>query len=101
MGLTRDDPRRFVRQIPLIGEAGQARLCAATCAVPAGDDPASAWQIRYLERAGVNLSQGDVVAAPALPAHVVGEDPALPELLGALAATRQLIALLAEPTTAR
>lgn len=92
--LTPAERRRFARQLPVVGEAGQASLCAATSFVPAGDEPENAWHCRYLERAGVAVTRGGDARGMELPHQVVGDETPLPELIGALRAAEALLAAL-------
>ena len=89
---------RWSRQVPLIGEEGQLRLCRAAVSPPFVEGPAAVWARLYLERAGVTVRQGAPGPEPGAPsvlgAEVVGGDPPLPELLGALAAADLLVGLL-------
>jgi len=89
---------RWARQVPLIGEEGQSRLCSATVSPPFADGPAATWARLYLERAGVTVrleaSGTGPMSPPPLSAEVVGSDAPLPELLGALAAADLLVGLL-------
>ena len=94
----RSEARRWSRQIPLIGEQGQARLCGAQLDVADDDGPTSSWTRLYLERAGVKVTpvpRGSA-EAPALGPEVIGQGPAIPELLGALAAADALVEILQE-----
>ncbi len=98
MSPTGSDAARWSRQVPLIGEEGQLRLCSAAVSPPFVEGPAAAWARLYLERAGVTVRQGapglDPGGGSVLGAEVVGGDPPLPELLGALAAADLLVGLL-------
>ena len=93
--------RRYARHLLLaeIGEAGQERLCAARVRVPdAADARAMAVARAYLERAGLELSDGfdargvepgDVKAVQALAGRPELE-PAAAALLGAFAAVEAI-----------
>lgn len=55
------DRLRFTRQIrlPEIGEAGQARLAAAKVALSAKDEDTQAFELGYLQAAGVTVIEGE------------------------------------------
>ena len=98
MSLKGSEASRWSRQVPLIGEEGQLRLCRAALSLPFAEGPAAAWARLYLERAGVTVRPGSSGADPGarsvLGAEVVGGEPPLPELLGALTAADLLVGLL-------
>ena len=89
---------RWSRQVPLIGEEGQRLLCSAAVSPPFVDGPQATWARLYLERAGVTVRPGapdpDASERSDLGVEVVGQDPPLPELLGALAAADLIVDLL-------
>ena len=96
--MTPEQTGRWSRQLPLIGEEGQARLCAASARIE-GDSPAQDVARLYLERAGVALAdEGEPLPDVELPKAMAGEEPPLPELLGALAASAFMIQQLGVTT---
>lgn len=54
------DRLRYTRQIrlPEIGESGQARLAAATVSLSAKDEDTQAFELAYLQAAGVTVVEG-------------------------------------------
>ena len=87
------DPRRFVRQVQVLGESAQRALCDARPCAPADETARS-----YLARAGTTFdAAGPAISEPgATPADLVA-DPRLREaaaaLLGAFAAVETIKAL--------
>ena len=89
--------RRWARQIQLgeVGEAGQARIAAATARVPTEDVLTSLVARAYAERAGF----GAIVAGPSEDVPAFVEHPAARAVIaGSLAALREIrVALSPEP----
>jgi hypothetical protein len=59
--MSADRSPRYTRQVrlPEIGEAGQARLAAASVALSAKDEDAMALELAYLHAAGVTVVEGE------------------------------------------
>ena len=86
------DEARFARQrlVPEIGDAGQAKLCAATFHVDELGAEAAAVARSYLERAGLTEAEGSSPAGPS-------QDPVAAALSGARFAVRTIRDALERP----
>lgn len=90
--MTLSDEARFARQrlVPEIGDAGQAKLCAATFDLLELGPEAAAVARLYLVRAGLREAEGSAPAGPS-------EDPVAAALSGARFAVRAIGAALEGP----
>jgi len=86
------DEARFARQrlVPEVGDAGQARLCAATFDLSELGPQAAVVARLYLERAGLSEAEGSAPSG-------VNEPPAEATLTGARFAVRTIRAALEVP----